>query len=98
MAQSDPRAALDQHVVVVGADNTTVRLVEELIRAGEQLVVVTPRSAPGDLTTEIAALGAQLMVTDRVREPERWSSSATTTCRPCGWPWWSRRWRRGCGW
>ena len=35
MAQSDPVATLDQHFVVVGADNTTVRLVEELTRAGE---------------------------------------------------------------
>jgi Trk K+ transport system NAD-binding subunit len=70
MAQGDPRDALDQHVVVVGADNTTVRLVEELTRSGEQLVVVTPRSAPVDLTSEIAGVGAHLMVVDRVREPE----------------------------
>ena len=33
-------------MVVVGADSTTVRLVEELTRAGEQLVVVLLRSAP----------------------------------------------------
>ena len=70
MAQSDPMATLDQHVVVVGADNTTVRLVEELTRAGEQLVVVTPSSAPVHLTSDIAALGGRLMVADHVREPE----------------------------
>jgi cation diffusion facilitator CzcD-associated flavoprotein CzcO len=59
MVQSDPTAALDGHVVVVGADNTTVRLVEELTRAGEHLVVVTPRAAPADLTCRWASASAE---------------------------------------
>ena len=56
--------------MVVGADNTTVRLVEELTRAGEQLVVVVSHSAPVDVTSEIETLGGQLMFVDHVREPE----------------------------
>ena len=70
MAHGDPSALPEEHVVVVGADNTTVRLVEELTRSGEELVVVAPRSAPVDVTGEIADLGAHLVVVDRVRELE----------------------------
>jgi Trk K+ transport system NAD-binding subunit len=70
MAMGDPTASLSHHVVVVGADSTTIRLVEELTRAGEQLVVVAPSSSIGAVTAEIQALGAQLLVADHVREPE----------------------------
>lgn len=63
-------ASLTQHVVVIGADNTAVRLVEELSRAGEQLLVVASRQSPPDVTAEIEALGGHLLVTDHVREPE----------------------------
>ena len=35
-----------QHVVVVGADTTTVRLAEELVRSGEQLVVIAHGENP----------------------------------------------------
>ena len=38
--------ALRQHVVVVGADPTTVRLAEELVRSGEQLVVIAHGENP----------------------------------------------------
>ena len=65
----DPAVVLDQHLVVIGADSTTVRLVEELIRAGEQLVVVLPSSAPVGVTSELEALGGQLLVADHIREP-----------------------------
>ena len=41
-AQHAPR----QHVVVVGADTTTVRLAEELVRSGEQLVVIAHGENP----------------------------------------------------
>ena len=50
MATGEGTASLRQHVVVVGADSTSVRLVEELIRAGEQLVVVAPSRSIGAVT------------------------------------------------
>jgi Trk K+ transport system NAD-binding subunit len=70
MATGDPTATLSHHVVVVGADSTTVRLVEELTRAGEQLVVVAPSGSVGAVTAEIQSLGGRLLVADHVREPE----------------------------
>jgi Trk K+ transport system NAD-binding subunit len=70
MATGEGTASLRQHVVVVGADSTSVRLVEELIRAGEQLVVVAPSRSIGAVTAEIQALGGRLLVADHVREPE----------------------------
>ena len=68
MATGDPTATLRHHVVVVGADSTAVRLVEELARGGEQLVVVAPSRSIGAVTAEIQALGGQLLVADHVRE------------------------------
>lgn len=66
-AMSQP-AELRQHVVVVGADSLAVRLVEELVRAGEQLVVI----AHGDVATAVVAqldrLGAQMIHTDHLEE------------------------------
>ncbi|HWJ52942.1 MAG TPA: NAD-binding protein [Propionibacteriaceae bacterium] len=70
MATGEGTASLRQHVVVVGADSTSVRLVEELIRAGEQLLVVAPSRSIGAVTAEIQALGGRLLVADHVREPE----------------------------
>ena len=70
MAPGDSTVGLRQHVVVVGADSTSVRLVEELTRAGEQLVVVAHGDPIGAVTAEIQALGGQLLVADHVREPD----------------------------
>ena len=63
-------AAPSAHVVVVGSDSTTVRLVEELVRAGEQLVVLALHGASAAVTSEITALGGQLLTVDHIREPE----------------------------
>lgn len=63
-------APLTGHVLVVGSDSTTVRLVEELVRAGEQLVVLTRHGANPEVTSEIEALGGQLLTVDHIREPE----------------------------
>ena len=70
MATGDSSVSLRHHVVVVGADSTSVRLVEELIRGGEQLVVVAPSRSIGAVTAEIQALGGRLLVADHVRETE----------------------------
>jgi Trk K+ transport system NAD-binding subunit len=70
MATGEDTVGLRHHVVVVGADSTTVRLVEELTRAGEQLVVVAPSRSVGAVTAEIEALGGRLLVADHVREHE----------------------------
>ena len=71
----DPRSperfgALRQHVVVVGADTTTVRLVEELARGGEQLVVLAHGLVDEDAVSDIAGFGAQVIVTHHVREAD----------------------------
>lgn len=68
MSAMSPPAELRQHVVVVGADSLAVRLVEELVRAGERLVVL----AHGDVATAVVAeldrLGAQMIRTDHLEE------------------------------
>ena len=47
-----------QPVVVVGADTTAVRLVEELVRAGEHLVVVAHGQLDTGVVTRLERLGA----------------------------------------
>ncbi len=46
MPPVESTSSLRQHVVVVGADSTSVRLVEELSRAGEQLLVLAHGDVP----------------------------------------------------
>jgi Trk K+ transport system NAD-binding subunit len=65
-AQHAPR----QHVVVVGADATTVRLAEELVRSGEQLVVVAHGENPRGAIADIEALGCQMIIASQIREAE----------------------------
>jgi Trk K+ transport system NAD-binding subunit len=59
-----------QHVVVVGADTTTVRLAEELVRSGEQLVVIAHGENPRGAIADIEALGCQMIIASQVREAE----------------------------
>lgn len=59
---------LRHHVLVIGADTTTVRLVEELTRGGEQVLVLAHGDLDGDVLDELAALGAPVTVTHQVRE------------------------------
>jgi hypothetical protein len=61
---------LQQHVVVVGADTTTVRLVEELARSGEQLVVIAHSENPRGAIADIEALGCLVITATHVREAE----------------------------
>jgi len=65
-AQHAPR----QHVVVVGADTTTVRLAEELVRSGEQLVVIAHGENPRGAIADIEALGCQMIIASQIREAE----------------------------
>ena len=69
MPLADSTSALRQHVIVVGADSTSVRLVEELSRAGEQLLVLASGDVTSDVVTEIQALGGHVIMADNVREP-----------------------------
>lgn len=59
---------LRQHVVVVGADTLSVRLVEELVRAGEQLVVIAFGEEDPDIVDDLTRLGARVITATRVRE------------------------------
>lgn len=59
-----------QHVVVVGADTTTVRLAEELVRSGEQLVVIAHGENPRGAIADIEALGCQMIIASQIREAE----------------------------
>ena len=61
---------LQQHVVVVGADTTTVRLVEELARSGELLVVIAHGESPRGVIADIEALGCLVITATHVREAE----------------------------
>lgn len=63
--------APSQHIVVVGADTTAVRLVEELVRGGEQLVVLAHGPLDSDAVVEIQSLGAEVVVVQhRVTETD----------------------------
>ena len=55
-------------MLVIGADTTAVRLVEELVRAGEQLVVLAYGQPDPDVITELEALGATVTICASVRE------------------------------
>lgn len=68
-APTDPSTPR-QHVVVVGADTTTVRLVEELTRGGEQLVVLAHGTPDQDAVAEISVLGAQVVEVHQLREDD----------------------------
>jgi len=57
-------------VVVVGADTTTVRLAEELVRSGEQLVVIAHGENPRGAIADIEALGCQMIIASQVHEAE----------------------------
>ena len=73
MAEQEPgaEAAPRQHVVVVGADTTCVRLVEELVRAGEQLVVIAPGERGRDNLDDLRELGATVITSQsNVRQPD----------------------------
>ncbi len=59
---------LRHHVLVIGADTTTVRLVEELTRGGEQVIVLAHGDLDGDVLDDLAALGAPVTLTHQVRE------------------------------
>jgi len=68
MPPADSTSALRQHVIVVGAYSTSVRLVEELSRAGEQLLVLAHGDVTSDVVTEVQALGGHVIMADNVRE------------------------------
>ena len=83
-------ATKHQQVLVVGADTTAVRLVEELVRAGEQLVVLAHGQPDPDVVADLEALGATVITASPryasatcagpgSSRPDRWSSSVTTT-------------------
>ncbi|MET0693518.1 MAG: NAD-binding protein [Propionibacteriaceae bacterium] len=61
---------LRQHVVVVGADTTAVRLVEEMVRAGEHLVVIGHGRFDPSVVTQLERLGAEVIVTAHVEEAD----------------------------
>lgn len=64
----DEGPELRQHVVVVGADTLSVRLVEELVRAGEQLVVIASTEVEPDIVADLTGLGARVVRAATVRE------------------------------
>ena len=68
MATQEARASgAARHVVVVGADTTCVRLVEELVRAGEQLVVIAHGPRGQEAVEDLSSLGATVLTTSAVR-------------------------------
>jgi len=69
MAARSP-SARRQHVLVVGADTTSVRLVEELVRAGEQLVVVAHGHPDPGVVAHLKRLGAEVVATPHVEEAD----------------------------
>jgi voltage-gated potassium channel Kch len=60
-------APLRQHIVVIGADTTCVRLVEELTRAGELLVVLAPGERGREVAEDLTAFGARVITTSRLK-------------------------------
>jgi voltage-gated potassium channel Kch len=61
MSRPPIRARRSGHIVVCGDDSLAVRLVEELRRLDERVVAILP-SADDEVGTEIAALGAEVVV------------------------------------
>lgn len=76
-AVTTPTAAVD-HVIVVGATTTAVRLVEELSRAGERVVVLVPLRPSGtgrtqattaELSDDLERLDVEVRPAEHVDEP-----------------------------
>lgn len=63
---SEPR----QHVLVVGADTTSVRLVEELVRAGELLVVLAHGQRDASVEAHLERLGAEVLGCGHIEESD----------------------------
>lgn len=57
-----------QHIVVVGAQSTALRLVEELERAGERVVVVVGPDTDPDTVDDLVGFGAETVVARRIGE------------------------------
>lgn len=58
-------------MIVVGCDSTTVRLAEELVRGGEQVLVLVAQTEPDRrVVTELRELDVELVLVSRVREPD----------------------------
>lgn len=71
MAAMPASPAVPPHIVVVGADTTTVRLVEELVRGGERVVVLAPGTPEGGVMAETKSIGGQVIaVPHRVGEAD----------------------------
>ncbi|HEY5821760.1 MAG TPA: NAD-binding protein [Propionibacteriaceae bacterium] len=70
MEPPDDRGAPENHVIVIGADTTTVRLVEELTRAGEQVLVLAQASAPVEVVADVTALGVTVVHAHPVRDAD----------------------------
>lgn len=65
------------HIVVVGTSSTAVRLVEELERAGERVMVLAVHADSG-IVEDMAQFGAETFTVDHVREAELRRVNITT--------------------
>lgn len=74
---TNPADATDQgsgpahdHVVIIGASSTTIRLAEELERAGERVIVIVPGAADPGVAADLELIGAEVMPSPQVRPVE----------------------------
>ncbi|MFC7625838.1 NAD-binding protein [Microlunatus sp. GCM10028923] len=60
----------EDHVVIIGSSSTTIRLAEELERAGERVIVIVHGSATSAVVADLELLGAEVLSSLQVRPAE----------------------------
>ncbi len=60
----------EDHVVIIGSSSTTIRLAEELERAGERVIVIVHGAADPGVVADLELIGAEVMSSQQVRPPE----------------------------
>lgn len=58
------------HVVIIGSSSTTIRLAEELERAGERVIVIVHGSADPGVVADLELIGAEAELSQQVRPAE----------------------------
>ncbi|HLT60329.1 MAG TPA: NAD-binding protein [Microlunatus sp.] len=73
MTEADGRSAAGEatdHIVIIGSSSTTIRLADELERAGERVIVIVHGAAEPGVVADLELLGAEVVRSQQVRPEE----------------------------
>lgn len=70
VAEDHPAGVVEDHVVIIGSSSTTIRLADELERAGERVIVIVHGAAHPGVVADLELLGAEVQLSQLVRPAE----------------------------